>query len=216
MSKQTAPILICVVLVSALSACGGTPAGALQYSGPSEQTIGLGLAMPGTNIQYIAKNAEGALVDIGGQRAVKKVGDSLDWKGEPMSGVEVALAQRVVFANEEHLQTAGTVKITVRDAQPSTAQFPDNPAYSYAVPVTYNVRRGSEIPGTLLRYAGKRDEGAALEGVSGYAFRRLGDSITWNGRLRSNAYVDMTLRVLAYTDDFMQVGGVVTVALTGE
>jgi len=97
---------------------------------------------------------------------------------------------------------------------PAAAQYPDAPTFEYKVAVTYNVKRGALIPGTTISFAGKSDSGAELKGVSGYAFRRLGDSIGWQGQLRANTYLDMTLRVIAYTNDFLQLGGLATIGLT--
>lgn len=212
MAKQTALALSLIILL-ALSGCGAGPASTLTYSGPTEQTVPMGQMLDGSDIRYVAYSDEGAEVTIGGQRAIKKIGDSLDWKGSPVAGVDVALALRVFSANSQRLIAVGTVRLTVHDAAPAGAQFPDKPLYSYQVGVTYNVRRGTTIPGTLISYEGKTDEGAKLGGVSGYPYRKLGDSIGWEGRLRDNAYLDMTLRVIAYTDDFIQVGGLATVGL---
>jgi hypothetical protein len=212
MSKQTILTVYLIVLL-ALGGCGGGPASTLTYNGPTEQTVPMGQTLDGTDIRYVGYSGKGAEVTIGGQPAIKKIGDSLDWKGSPVAGVEVALAQRVLLANAQRLMAVGTVKITVHDVAPAAAQFPDKPLYSYKVAVTYNVRRGATIPGTLISYEGKTDQGAKLGGVSGYPYRKLGDSIGWEGRLRDNAYLDMTVRVIAYTDDFIQVGGLATVGL---
>ena len=212
MSKETIVTLSLIVLL-VLSGCSTGPVSTLTYSGPTEQTVPMGQTLDGSDIRYVAYSDEGAEVTIGGQRAIKKTGDSLDWKGSPVAGVDVALALRVLSANSQRLMTVGTVKLTVRDVAPVAAPFPDKPLYSYQVAVTYNVRRGATIPGTLISYEGKTDEGAKLGGVSGYPYRKLGDSIGWEGRLRENAYLDMTVRVIAYTDDFIQVGGLATVGL---
>ncbi|MBM4460747.1 MAG: hypothetical protein FJ011_23810 [Chloroflexi bacterium] len=55
---------------------------------------------------------------------------------------------------------------------------------------------------------------AELGGVAGYPYRKLGDSISWSGRLRGNAYLDMTTRVVVYADDFIQVAGLAVIGLT--
>ena len=206
------------VLLAVILAVGGCLPGPssgpiLEYSGPAEQSIAMGEAMPGTDIRYVAYSDRGAEVTIGGQQALKKAGDSLDWKGTPITGVDVALTQRVLLINQQRLQTVGTVKITVHNIEPASAQFPDKPLYSYKVAVTYTVKRGATIPGTLVTYQGKTENGAQLGGVSGYPYRKIGDSIAWTGRLRGNTYLDMTARVIAYADDFMQVAGLATIGL---
>lgn len=203
-----------LLLVIVLAGCPATSSGTLTYSGPTEQTVPMGETIPGSNIRYVGYSDAGAEVFINDQRALKKVGDSLDWKGTPVSGVQVEMAQRILAANARRLQTVGTVKVTVSDVRPELAAFPDKPAFDYKVAVTYTVRKGEIVPGTLITYKGKTDEGAEFAGVSGYPYRKLGDSLAWTGRLRGNTYLDMTLRVAAYTDEFVTLGGVATLGLT--
>ena len=213
MKKHGQGLLLVVIVALALSGCSGRGAETLVYNGPTEQTVPMGQRVPGTDMQYVGYSDAGAEVIIADQRAVKKVGDSLDWKGTPGAGVEVVLAQRILAANLERLQTVGTVKISVQDVAPVAAQYPDKPALSYSVAVGYTVRKGSAIPGTLIKYAGKTEDGAQFEGVSGYPYRKMGDSVSWMGRLRSNVYLDTTLRVIAYGDDFVTLGGLANIGL---
>lgn len=202
-----------VVSLLVLAGCSGLGGGGLTYNGPTEQTIAMNESIPGADIRYIGYSEDGAVVVIDDQQAVKKVGDSLDWKGTPVSGVNVTMGQRIVAANADRLQTLGTVRVEIAAAQPELAPYPDSPAYEYKAAITYTVRRGDRIPGTLITYKGKTDNGAEFEGVSGYPYRKLGDSVTWSGRLRSNAYVDMTLRVTVYTDDFVTLVGLADIGL---
>ncbi len=213
MYKQLMSLLIALLVLSGCVGGWGS-AGTLKYNGPTEQSVAIGQTVPGADIRYMSYSERGAEVSIGGQTALKKVGDSLDWRGAPVSGVDVAISQRILLINAQRLQTVGTVNLTVRDAAPAAAQFPDKPVYSYKVAVTYNVKRGATIPGTLITYKGKNENGAELGGVSGYPYRKLGDSISWSGSLRGNTYLDMTVRVLAYTDDMLQAGGLATIGLT--
>jgi hypothetical protein len=122
--------------------------------------------------------------------------------------------QRILAANAKRLQTVGTVQATVTDPQPASATFPDQPAFAYTMTLTYTVRKGERIPGTLITFKGKADEGAEFGGVSGYPYRKLGDSLGWSGRLRSNTYIDMNLRVIVYSDEFVTVGGLAMLGLT--
>ena len=216
MIKRMGRFLILLVGILAVVSClpGLGSSDSLDYSGPTEQTVPMGEYIPGTDLRFVGYSDAGAEVLIGDQRTIKKAGDSLDWKGTPVPGVDVTLSQRVLLVNEERLQTVGTVQVFVEDATPEAAQFPDQPTYSYKVAVTYTVRRNAKIPGTEIKYVGKTDSGAELSGVSGYPFRKLGDSIAWTGRLRANTFLDTTLRVLAYTEDFMQVGGLASIGLT--
>lgn len=205
--------LVALLLAALLAGCGGAGMGSLTYNGPTEQTVAMGETIPGSNIRYVGYSDSGAQVVINDQTAVKKVGDSLDWKGTPVSGVDVVMAQRILAASAERLQTVGTVKVTVSDTRPELATFPDKPAFDYKVAVSYTVRKGETVPGTLISYKGKADDGAEFAGVTGYPYRKLGDSLTWAGRLRSNTYLDMTLRVIAYGDTFVTLGGLATLGL---
>ena len=214
---QPGPIIsaLALALTLTLAACGfGSSArDTLTYSGATEQTVAMGESVPGSDIRYVGYSEAGAEVLIADQRAVKKPGDSLDWKGTPAAGVDAVLTQRIVAANASRLQTVGTIQVTVHDVTAVQATFPDQPAYRYKVATTYNIKKGEKIPGTLISYAGKTEQGAELAGVSGYPYRKLGDSIGWAGRLRSNVYLDTTLRVIAYTDSFLQVGGLAEIGV---
>ena len=213
MTKRSWELISLILLVAVLAGCSGLGGGTLNYNGPTEQTISMNESLPGANIRYIGYSEDGAVVLIDDQQAVKKVGDSLDWKGTPVGGVKVTLGQRIVAANEERLQTVGTVRVEISDAQPELAPYPDRPTYEYKAAITYTVRRGDKIPGTLITFKGKTDNGAEFEGISGYPYRKLGDSVSWRGRLRTNAYVDMTLRVTVYTEDFVTLVGLADIGL---
>lgn len=213
MKKRLLQSVMFLLLAALLAACASREAGSLTYNGPTEQTVPMNGGIPGSNVRYVGYSPEGAVVLIDDQRANKKVGDSLDWQNEPVPGVRVSMAQRIVAANEERLQTVGTVRVVVSEAQPAVAQFPDNPSFRYKVAVTYTVRKGERIPGTLITYKGNTENGAEFEGVSGYPYRKLGDSVSWSGRLRGNAYLDMTSRVTVYTDDFVTLVGLADIGL---
>ena len=220
-TKRLCSVALVLVTLVALAGCSllpgrDSPAGTLEYAGPTEQTVPRGQKMDGSNIEYVGSSPDGAIVSIGGQQAVKKTGDSLNWEGSPVTGVKVALAQRVIHFNDERLLAGGTVQVVIDGVAPAEAQIPDKPLYSYGVPVVYSVRRGGTIPGTTISFVDKTDEGAQLGGVSGYAYRRLADSISWRGRLRPGVYLDVTFRVVAYTDDLLQLTGLATLALTEE
>lgn len=203
-----------LLLIIVLAGCPSGGSSTLIYSGPTEQTVAVGETIPGSNIRFASYSDAGAEVFINDLRAVKKVGDSLDWKGTPAPGVQVEMAQRILAANAQRLQTVGTVKVTVSGVQPELAIFPDKPAFEYKVAVSYTVRKGETVPGTLLSYKGKAEDGAEFAGVSGYPYRKMGDSLAWAGRLRDNVYLDMTLRVAAYTEEFVTLGGLATIGLT--
>ena len=220
MSVRRFSFTLCLLSALLIAGCVSQstgPGGGLEYNGPSEQTVQRGQTLPGSDIQFVGEGADGARLLIDGQSAAKKTGDSLNWSGAPVPGTHVAMALRILNISDQRLITAGTVKITLDSISPEEAAFPDNPLYTYkALPVVYHVAKGSPVPGTTLIFDGKTDDGAHLLGVTGYAYFRLGNSITWRGRLRPGVYSDQNLRVLAYTDSFLDVTGLTTIGLTEE
>jgi hypothetical protein len=187
--------------------------GDLVYNGPTERGIAAGQLFPGTDIRYVAPGEDSAIVLIGGQRAHKKIGDSLDWDGSPMDGVTLRLTQRIVWFTEETLHAAGTARLTIEDVQPVPGAYPEEVAIAYKLPTTHNVAAGEVIPGTTLTYVGATNDGAQLSGVDGYPYRKIADSITWEGRLRDGVFVQLTLRVVFYDQRQLQVAGLATIDL---
>lgn len=209
-------VVTCLCLAAlALAGCfTSAPEDGLAFTGPIEHTLAPGETLPGANIRFVRYGPDGAEVLINDQAALKKQGDSLDWRGAPVPGVAVSMTQRIVLANEERLTTLGTATVTVRDVQPALALFPGRPAFTYKVAMTHIVKQGDTIPGTLLTYKGKTEEGAEFAGVTGYPYRKIGDSVVWTGQLRPNVYLDATFRVVAYTDDLVTVAALANLGLT--
>jgi hypothetical protein len=209
--------ILVIVLEFMLAGCslipgrGGESGGVLTYDGATENGIAPGEAIPGTNIQFVANTDQGAEVLIDGQRAIKKIGDSLDWKGTVGPGVEVSMPQRIALITGSRLQTVGTVQVIVRDVNPVAGSVPATGQYIYKVASGYTVRKGERIPGTTLVYRGKTDEGAQFDGINGYPYRRVGDSLAWQGQLAPGVYLDTTLRVVAYTDEIVTLAGLATI-----
>ena len=120
---------------------------------------------------------------------------------------------RIILADEARLKTVGTVHVTISNANPQPATVPPGAAYSYKVAMGHAVRKGDRIPGTTITFRGKSDEGAQLEGVDGYPYRRIGDSVTWAGRLNSHAYLETTMRIAAYTEDLLTLAGLAEITV---
>jgi hypothetical protein len=179
----------------------------LAYSGPVEMGIAKGEFLPGTDILYAGKGEEGALVLIGGQQALKKAGDSLNWKGDLAGGVGADLKLRIVYIGEEELHAAGSAEVTVKDPAPRPASPDELAPIHYKLPVAYRVKKGAPIPGTPYLYAGKTDQGARLANLEGYPFRELGDSIGWKAQLRDGVWLDLNLRTVLMTDRTLGVAG---------
>ena len=218
MKRKTTILFVLGLLLSLLPACQRKlPGGPLEllYTAPFETGIERGSNLPGTGIRYVGLSDKGAEVLIDDQTASKQKGDSLGWKGSPGQNVDLDLSLRVLWFTEQTLYVGGTAEITVRDPTPVVASAPTEAPMNYSnAPVTYHVRKGQYIPGTLVKYLGQAEEGIELEGVEGYPYRKFGDSIVWEGKLREKVFLQLNMRVLLITEDSIRVAGTATVFLT--
>lgn len=207
--------VVVLLWLAGLVACSGTPPGTLVYGGPTEESIAAGSTMPGTSIRYVQKTTEGAEFLIADQRAVKKVGDSVQWKGNYGPNLAADLGLRVALIRPEAVQLAGTVTLNVQNVQPAAASFPENPQIVYRVPVTYNVKQGERIPGTQYTYEGHDDQGARIGGLppGEFPYRQVADSLVWTGRLADGVMLRLDLRVVFFTDQSLQLAGIATLAV---
>jgi len=215
--KKTATMLVVLgLLLSFLPACQRKPPGGpweLLYIAPFETGIEKGSDLPGTGIRYVGLSDKRAEILIDDQAAFKQKGDSLDWKGNPMENVNLDISLRVLLVTEETVYVGGTAKTTVSDPRPEAASISEVPVKYSNAPVTYRVEKGDSIPGTLVKYVGKAEEGIELRGVAGYPYRKLGDSIVWEGKLREKVFLQLNVRVLFIADDFIRVAGTATLLL---
>ena len=217
MKKRTTVLVVLGLLLSFLPACQRRPPGGpweLLYIAPFETGIKKGSDLPGTGIRYVGLSDKGAEILIDDQTAFKQKGDSLGWKGNPVGNVDLNLSLRVLWVTEETVYVGGTAKTTVRDPKPETASIPEVTVKYSNAPVTYRVEKGDSIPGTLVKYVGKAEEGIELSGVEGYPHRKLGDSIVWKGKLREGVFLQLNVRVLFIAEDFIRVAGTATLSLT--
>lgn len=203
-----ASIAVLIGLAGCLSGPGRSSR--LTYQLATALSVPVGETLPPTGIRYDRMEERGAYLIIDGQEALKKKGDSLSWSGEPWEGVSLALKQRVLWYTEEELHLVGTAKVVVDETQPAAGPIATTSPVKYSGPVAYGVKKGSTIPGSTLTYLGKTDEGAELGGLSEYPYRMAGDSIVWEGTLRSGVYSRLDLRVVQFDDRALRVGGVVT------
>lgn len=206
MIKRQCALLLALTVV--LSACGAQNwQERMAYSGPTEIRVEQGSFLPGTDIQYVGENSDGAQILIGGQRATKRIGDSLRWEGEMVPGVTVDLSLRIVFITQDTLQTAGTVHVNVEGAQPAVEAADTSAAVHYVLPVVYRVEKGAAIPGTTITYEGQAAEGARLGNIEGYPYRRVGDSILWEGQLLPGLWLDLVARAALIGEEQLDVVG---------
>ncbi len=213
MMRVLGATLILVLLVT-LAGCSlpGSAEEGLKYSGVTEITVHAGEFIPGTGIQFLGQGEQGARVKIDGQEVIRLLGDSLIWEGRISEGVDGKVNLRVLHISDDRLITSGLVTLIVHDPEPQRGKVDEKQPVRYTLPVAYKVPVGKTIPGTLLRYAGPQEgKGAHLEGLEGYPYRAIGDSILWEGKLRPNVDLILKLRVLFFNDSLLQVLGTATV-----
>ncbi len=186
----------------------------LTYQAPVKVTVKPGEDIPGTDITYVGMGEGGAVeLLIGGQQATKQKGDSLDWQGTPVEGVEVDLNLRIAWYDSEAMHVVGTCQIEIDRPTVEPVTVPTSALMTYYAPVAYGMAPDALIPGTLYRYAGAAEEGAELSGIEGYPYRKSGDSIVWNGKLRDGIYLKLNARVVQYDDKGLRVGGIATIVI---
>jgi hypothetical protein len=214
MSKPSALAILLLLATLTLTGCAEELSNRLPYAGPVEKSMEAGQYLPGTGIQYLAKTEDGALVSIGGQQATKKLGDSLEWKTDMVAGVSVDQTLRIVLITEDTLRAAGTARVIVANPEPSPEPANSAAPVHFKLPVGYHVEKGSVIPGSTITYLGETPDGAELGGIGGYAFRRVGDSITWEGKLRAGVWVKLNLRAMVIRDEQLDVLGTADLWIT--
>jgi hypothetical protein len=121
--------------------------------------------------------------------------------------VEVDETLRVILITDDALQTAGTVRIIVTNPQPQAEEVNTSADVHFTLPVGYHVKVGESIPGTEISYLGKTEDGAQLDRPEGYDYRKLGDSIVWEGKLRPGLWIELDLRTALITEDQIDVLG---------
>lgn len=217
MKKKAIILAVIGLLLSFLPTCQRKPPGGpleLLYTAPFETGVEKGSNLLGTGIRYVGLSDKGAEILIDDQTAFKQKGDSLDWKGSPVENVDLSLSLRVLWFTEQTLYVAGTASATVRGPTPEAASVPAVPVKYSNAPVTYRVKKGDYIPGTLVKYVSKQEEGIELSGVEGYPYRKLGDSIVWEGKLREKVFLQLNVRVIFIAEGFIRVAGTANILLT--
>ena len=193
------------------------PAGALAFQGPLELGLEPGEAIPGTDMRLTRGGADGAEFEIAGMRAVRRLGDSLDFDGPwpGMSGVSYHLRLRVYRLTDNSVRAAGVQRVVVENVQPQAAAV-TLPGDALRFPITVAANAGGEFPGLTLGYVGQdATRGAQLRGLPDgeYPYRKIGDSVEWQGRVRADIAIEYQLRMLYYQSGNARIGGVVLIAL---
>lgn len=183
------------------------PALSLSYSGPANITIKKGEKLPLTEISYLGAGPQGAEVLIMGQKALKQKGDSLDWEGSPLPGVELKVRSRIINFDSRAINTVGFFTINVTEPSPVPAPPPKEVIIKFTAPVVYRVSRGETVPGTTIRYGGEEAAGAKFEGLEGYPYRKAGDSLVYTGKLKEKLYLVLNVRLLHYDQNAVTLSG---------
>ncbi len=206
-------VLMLILSVVLTPGCKPAAADQLTYVAPYEMGVDVGEYLPGTGIRYVGLTDTGAHLTIDGQDAYKQKGDSLNWSGKPVENAKMDFSGRIVWYTETTCHILGSATLTIAKPAPQAVpNIPDAPLRYRAI-VTYTVDKGKKIPGSLVVYRGKADKGAELDGVEGYPYRKAGDSIVWQGKLKDGVYVIVNVRVVFYTNSVLQVAGTTEVIL---
>jgi len=213
MLRKTALFAALILALLATGACNAKSSPSeLAYTAPFEAGVTAGNFVPGTDLQYVGLADGAAEVYIKGQRALKQKADSLSWEGSLREDVLLDMDMRVLWFDESTLHMGGKAKVTVSGASASAAELPEEAALMFNnAPVAYTVKKGETIPGTLLTFEGKTDEGAKLGGTDDYPYRKGGDSITWTGTIKEKVWLRLDVRLGIYTDSTMTVAGVASI-----
>ncbi|NLX43074.1 MAG: hypothetical protein GXY79_06300 [Chloroflexi bacterium] len=199
------------VLLSGCLGRSGLDNTELTFSLPTTLSITRGASLLNTGISYESASDDAVWLNIGGRRALKRMGDSVSWKGSLFAGTNAELALRLVHIGEDKVDLAGTARITVHDVSPEAGGLVTTAPVTFSGPVAYGVAVDSYIPGTTLAYLGPAEEGAELSGLGNeYPYRRMGDSVIWEGRLRPGVYLRTELRTVQYDSKGLRLAGIAT------
>jgi hypothetical protein len=124
-----------------------------------------------------------------------------------LRGVSVDQTLRVALITQEVLQTIGTVRVIVTNPNPQRGAVNTSASVHFKLPAGYHVEKDKPIPGTTIIYLGNTNQGAQLGNVEGYEYRKLGDSIIWEGKLREGIWLELNLRTAVITDEQLDVVG---------
>ncbi len=78
---------------------------------------------------------------------------------------------------------------------------------TYTAPVEISVKAGENLPGTDIRYVGKSEKGAEVLIAGQHAFKQKGDSLDWKGNPVEDVSVDLSLRILWFTEETLHLVG---------
>lgn len=192
--------------------------GVLTVQGPTERSIAIGEQIPGTDIQLASISDQGAIFRIAGLNAQRSRGDSLDFDG-PWPGVDevdYTVRLRVYYIGTESVRAAGVHRMIIRDIQPVAGSAPQHDNY-VRLPFSVDANNDQRFKGMTLGYIGSAERGAEISGLAAdeFPFRKIGDSILWEGTVRPDIPVRYNARLLFYSEQNARIGGTVSLYLPG-
>ncbi len=193
-----------------------SPPGGIIFNGPTEFRLNPGETIPGTDIRFVAISDDGAEFEIANLRSVRAIGDSLDFDGSwsSIEGVTYNLRTRIYRIGGENIRAAGVHQLTIERISPTDANVGMG---DHATRFLYSsgAESGERFDGMTLGYVGANDRGGELSGLppGDYPYRKVGDSVAWQGQLRTDIPVEYAARMLLYGENSARIGGVVNVSL---
>ena len=178
----------------------------------SVMTLAPGETIPYTQLTYEGHVGNLYRVLIDNQAAEKRAGDSFRWRGVIAPGITAHYNLRIAPTfSPDNMLVGGSVEFGVFNPVP--VEMEGDPVLAEELLhfsnmfVDYTVPIGEIIPGTTISYLGQNEEDAELSGVAGYPYRAVGDSVTWQGRLRDNTSVRYSMRIVYIKEDSLRLIG---------
>ena len=175
-------------------------------------TLSPGEKVPATQLAYLGREGPAYKVTIDGQEALKRVGDSFQWRGIIAPGVASRYNLRISPTfSQDNMLAIGSVELNIFNPVPTQL---DNPAADSSadlnfsnIKVDHQVVPGGQVPGTSFIFEEMTVDGARFSGVDGYPFRSVGDSLFWSGRLRENVVANSEMRVVSLNEERIRLIG---------
>lgn len=188
--------------------------GQVVFNGIDQVRLQRGEFLPGTDIalQSLGESAAEFSFAQDGIRTLRPW-DSVNYEGSWNQVAETSYKYngRVIRVSESEVTLAGFYSLEVQEVNPVPGNVQVNEGAIYTVLI--RTPDDEVIAGTSLSYSGSHEDGGAL--ITGlapgtYDNFSVGDSLDWSGQLRPDLGVIYNLRVVFYTDSYIQLGGTVT------
>ena len=225
-SRNLAISTILVMLLFASTSCSlpliGSDENATPTHSPDElvtfkiplfnKNLSPGESVRATQLIYIGRDGPAYKVTIDGQEALKRVGDSFQWRGIIAPGVASHYNLRISPTfNQSDMLAIGSVELNILNPVPVQLDDPgaDSTAALYFnnIKIDHQVVLGGQVPGTSLVFEEMTIDGARFSGVKGFPYRRVGDSLFWSGRLRENGTADIEMRLASLNEERVRLIG---------